>query len=162
MTSFRVFARIGLLAAMLTMLTVVSVPVAAASTPRTEYQMVYKTAHSKLGDQWKHRARGPNLFDCSGLVWYAFHSNDLQSRIGGYRSVAGYFTWFKDRGLVSKTDPKVGDLVVWGHNQHIGIYIGNGKAISTLVTKSGVSIHPVKGYLGIRFKAYLHTTLTRP
>jgi hypothetical protein len=25
-----------------------------------------------------------------------------------------------------------------------------------------VSIHPVEGYLGIAFKAYLHTQITRP
>ena len=44
----------------------------------------------------------------------------------------GYFKWFKERGLVSKTNPRVGDLVVWGNNQHVGLYIGNGQAISTL------------------------------
>jgi len=63
---------------------------------------------------------------------------------------------------VSRDNPRLGDLVVWGANQHIGIYVGGGNAISTLVTKSGVSINPVKGYLGIRFKAYLHTQITRP
>jgi cell wall-associated NlpC family hydrolase len=161
--SLRTFAtRFALSIAMLATLMVVAVPVAAAATPKTEYDLVYATAYSKLGDQWKFRATGPDLFDCSGLVWYAFHQNSLQDRIGGYRSVAGYYNWFKAQGLVSRTNPQVGDLVVWGANQHIGLYIGNGMAISTLVTKSGVSIHPVKGYLGIRFKAYLHTTLTRP
>ena len=162
MSSLRaMFARVGLIAVVLAALAQVSAPVTAAAT-RTEYDMVYATIHSKLGDQWKERATGPNLFDCSGLVWYGFHEHDLQDRIGGYRSVAGYFNWFKQRGLVSKTNPKLGDLVVWGANQHIGLYIGNGMAISTLVTKSGVSIHPVKGYLGIAFKAYLHTQITRP
>lgn len=155
-------ARVGLIAVALTALVQLTAPVAAAATPTTEYDAVYATAHAQLGDQWKFRATGPNQFDCSGLVWYAFHENALQDRIGGYRSVAGYLNWFKDRGLVSRTNPRLGDLVVWGANQHIGIYIGDGLAISTLVTRRGVAIHPVKGYLGIRFKAYLHTTLTRP
>lgn len=144
------------------MLALLSVPGAAAAEAPTEYELVYRTAYAQLGDQWKHRARGPNRFDCSGLVWYAFHENDLQDRIGGYRSVAGYVNWFKERGLKSKTDPKVGDLVVWGTNQHIGIYIGEGMAISTLATRRGVAIHPVKGYLNVPFKTYLHTVLTRP
>jgi cell wall-associated NlpC family hydrolase len=157
----RAAARLGLIAVVLTVFATAA-PIASAATPKTEYEKVYTTIHSKLGDQWKHRARGPNQFDCSGLVWYGFHENDLQDRIGGYRSVAGYFTWFKQRGLVSKKHPRVGDLVVWGSNQHIGLYIGDGMAISALVTKRGVSIHPVKGYLGMRFKTYLHTTLTRP
>jgi len=51
---------------------------------------------------------------------------------------------------------------VWGANQHVGIYIGNGMAISTLVTRRGVAIHPVDGYLYIRFKTYLHTQISRP
>jgi cell wall-associated NlpC family hydrolase len=154
--------RLGLIALVLTALAQMMAPVASAADGPTEYDLVYRTANAQLGDQWKHRARGPNQFDCSGLVWYAFHENDLQSRIGGYRSVAGYLNWFTERGLVSKEDPKVGDLVVWGKNQHIGIYIGDGMAISTLVTRRGVAIHPVKGYLNVRFKTYLHTTLTRP
>jgi len=163
MASARNFVtRLGLIVVVMASLGQAFAPAVAAADSPTEYEKVYATAHAQLGDQWKFRARGPNLFDCSGLVWYAFHENGLQDRIGLYRSVAGYYNWFKAQGRVSRTDPKVGDLVVWGNNQHIGIYIGNGNAISTLVTKSGVSIHPVKGYLGIRFKAYLHTALTRP
>ena len=161
MASVRVGVRLVLLVALLSLLVQATAPIAAASG-RTEYQQVYRTAHAQLGDQWKFRARGPNKFDCSGLVWFAFAKNGLRDRIGGYRSVAGYLKWFKSRGLVSHSDLQVGDLIVWGHNQHIGIYIGNGKAISTLVTKRGVAIHPVRGYLGIRVKAYLHTSLTRP
>ena len=163
MASLRVHSvRLGLIALLIAAFMQMLAPVTAAATPNTEYDLIYATAHAKMGDQWKERGRGPNVFDCSGLVWYAFHSNGLQGDIGGYRSVAGYYNWFKQRGLVSKTDPQLGDLVVWGNNQHIGIYIGNGQAISTLITKHGVSIHPVKGYLGIKFKAYLHTQITRP
>ena len=158
----RFSGRLGLAAVLITALASIGAPIVSADTPPTEYDLVYATAHAHLGDQWKLRGVGPNVFDCSGLVWYSFHSNNLQDRIGGYRSVSGYYNWFKERGLVSKTDPQIGDLVVWGSNQHIGLYIGNGMAISTLVTRSGVSIHPVQGYLNIRFKAYLHTTLTRP
>jgi cell wall-associated NlpC family hydrolase len=163
MASVRHFAtRLALILVVIASLAQVFAPATAAATAKTEYERVYATAHAQLGDQWKYRARGPNEFDCSGLVWYAFHENELQDRIGLYRSVAGYWNWFKQRGRISRDNPRLGDLVVWGDNQHIGIYIGSGNAISTLVTKSGVSIHPVKGYLGIRFKGYLHTQLTRP
>jgi cell wall-associated NlpC family hydrolase len=155
-------ARLGLIAVLAMVIASIGAPAVAAADAPTEYDLVYTTEMAHLGDQWKHRAVGPNTFDCSGLVWFAFHSNNLQDRIGGYRSVAGYFKWFKERGLVSKTNPQIGDLIIWGANQHIGLYIGNGMAISTLSTKRGVAIHPVTGYLGIRVKAYLHTTLTRP
>ena len=155
-------ARFGLLSALFAVLTLFTAPTVGAATAPTEYDLVYATAHAQLGDRWQLRGKGPNRFDCSGLVWYAFHQNNLHDRIGGYRSVAGYFTWFRNLGLVSRTDPQVGDLVVWGSNQHIGIYIGGGRAISTLTTRRGVTSHPVFGYLGIRFKAYLHTQITRP
>lgn len=162
MAAFRAVAgRVALAFAALALVAQLGAPGVAAGS-KTEYDLIYATAHSKLGDQWVFRGRGPDVFDCSGLVWYAFHENGLADRIGRYRSVAGYYKWFKNRGRVSRTNPRLGDLVVWGRNQHIGIYIGNGYAISTLVTKSGVSIHPVKGYLGIRFKGYLHTQITRP
>jgi cell wall-associated NlpC family hydrolase len=50
--------------------------------------------------------------------------------------------------------------VVWGYGSHIGIYIGNGKAISTL--RNGVRIHGVFAVTA-RFTAYLHTGLsTKP
>lgn len=155
-------ARIGLLFALIAIITLFAAPTAAAGTPKTQAEQVVATARAQIGDHWKHRAKGPNRFDCSGLVWYAFHEHDLHLLIGGYRSVAGYFRYFKNLGLVSKTNPHVGDLVVWGSNQHIGIYIGDGKAISTLTTRRGVTVHAVKGYLGVPLKAYLHTEITRP
>jgi cell wall-associated NlpC family hydrolase len=157
-----VLVRFGLITAILMLLTLATAPVAGAATPQTEAEKVVATAKAQLGDRWQLRGRGPDRFDCSGLVWYSFYQHQLQSRIGYYRSVAGYFRYFKSLGLVSKTNPRVGDLVVWGSNQHIGIYVGDGQAISTLTTRRGVAIHPVKGYLGVYFKAYLHTQISRP
>jgi len=163
MHSVRTFiARFALFALLGAIALATLAPAAAAATPKTEYEKVYATARAQLGDRWEYRARGPNSFDCSGLVWYAFHENGLWDRIGGYKSVGGYYSWFKSQGKVSRSNPKLGDLIVWGDNQHIGIYIGDGKAISTLTTKHGVSIHPIYGYLGIRFKAFLHVDITRP
>lgn len=153
--------RFGLIAVLVAALGQLAAPVAGAAE-LTEYELVYKTAYAQLGDRWKYGARGPDFFDCSGLVWYAFKQNDLDDRIGGYRSTAGYYRWFKERGRVSRTNPRPGDLVVWGANEHLGIYIGDGLAISTLTTRRGISIHPVKGYLNVPLKAYLHTVLTRP
>ena len=49
---------------------------------------------------------------------------------------------------------------MWGGGSHIGIYIGNGKAISTL--RSGVRVHGVFAVTA-RFTAYLHTGMsTKP
>lgn len=159
-------SRFALLAAIIAAFVLFAAPAVGAANVRaaaeTEYELVYATAHAQIGDQWQYRARGPNWFDCSGLMFFAFDQHGLKLKIGGYRSVSGYYKWFKDQGKVSKTDPQLGDLVVWGNNQHVGLYVGDGMAISTLTTRRGVTIHPVKGYLGIKFKAYLHVDITRP
>jgi cell wall-associated NlpC family hydrolase len=136
-------------------------PAAADSSPKTEFSILYSLGKTKLGDPWVHYAKGPNKFDCVGYVWYLYHENDMQDRIGGYRGVKAYYNWFKSRGKVSKTNPKPGDLVIWGNFQHIGMYVGDGKAISALVNPWGVKVHPVKGWLNEKFRYYLHTNITR-
>jgi cell wall-associated NlpC family hydrolase len=136
-------------------------PVAAAET-QTEAERVIAVAQAQIGDRWVFAAIGPTTFDCSGLVFYSFREAGLRDRIGDKRrTVAGYYRYFNSRGLASRDNPKPGDLVVWGNNKHIGIYIGDGMAISALVNPYGVKIHAVKGYLNMRFKAYLHVNLER-
>ena len=133
-----------------------------AAAAETEYERVLATARAQLGDPWVHYARGPEKFDCVGLAWFVFHENDLQSHIGGYRGVKSYYNWFRERGLAvgRSGTPELGDLIIWGRFEHIGIYIGDGKAISALNPKYGVKIHPVKGWLSMRVRAYLHTRLS--
>ena len=86
----------------------------------------------------------------------------LINRIGGNRKrAAGYYAWFRKRGLVSRGNPRTGDLIVWtkkGHIAHIGIYMSGNRAISALT--SGVRTHRI-GTLDTRFKAYLHVRLAR-
>ncbi len=136
-------------------------PIAAAET-LTEAERVVAIARSQVGDNYAYAAIGPDRFDCSGLVWFAFKEAGLRERIGDKRrTVAGYYKYFNSRGKADKLNPRIGDLVVWGNNKHLGIYIGDGMAVSALVNPYGVKIHPVKGYLNVRFKAYLHVNLER-
>jgi NlpC/P60 family protein/SH3 domain-containing protein len=126
-------------------------PVAAS----TGADSVFALAKAQLGDPWVHGAIGPRAFDCSGLVYYVFRQTGNLSRIGNRRmSGYGYLSYFRARGLTSRTSGRPGDLVVWGGGSHIGIYLGNGKAISTLT--SGVRIHGVYAVTA-RFTAFLHT-----
>ncbi len=152
--------RFALLVSMLiTLLASTAMPVAAGGTELTR---VLATAESQLGDRYKHFGRGPNVFDCVGFVWYAFKQNDLQAQIGFYRGVKGYWDWFKARGLVATSNPRVGDLIVWGRYTHIGIYLGPDKAISALVNPRGVSVHPIrKSWIGMGVKGYLRVSVQR-
>ena len=133
-------------------------PVAAA-TPTTEAQQIIQIAKAQIGDPWRYGATGPYAFDCSGLVIYAFKAAGDYAAIGSgnYRSARAMYDWFRNRGLASRTNPKPGDLVVWGSGSHIGIYIGSGMAISTLT--SGVKVHGVFAVTA-SFTAYLHTGMS--
>ncbi|HEU4572794.1 MAG TPA: NlpC/P60 family protein, partial [Candidatus Limnocylindrales bacterium] len=74
-----------------------------------------------------------------------------------YRSAYAMYSWFRSRGLASRSGAQRGDLVVWGGGSHIGIYLGGGKAISTLT--SGVRIHGVYAVTA-PFTAFLHTHMS--
>jgi len=134
----------------------------AASGAQTEAQQIIRIAMRQLGDPWRFGATGPSAFDCSGLVIFAFNAAGDRAAVGNgrFRTARQLYRWYDSRGLASRTNPRPGDLVVWGGGSHIGIYIGDGKAISTL--SSGVRIHRVSAFSG-SFTAYLHTRMsTRP
>ena len=132
---------------------------AAAAEPRTEAQQIVAIAKAQRGDPWVFGATGPRAFDCSGLVIYAYkQAGDLKAIGNGrYRSARAMYRYFQSRGLASRSNPKVGDLVVWGGGSHIGIYTGNGNAVSALTR--GVSVHKVNAVTA-RFTTYLHTGMS--
>ena len=128
----------------------------AAAEPTTEAQQIIQIAKAQVGDPWRYATQGPRTFDCSGLVIYSYSKAGDAGTIGKgqIRSARGLYAYFKARGLASRSNPKPGDLVIWGGGTHVGIYIGDGKAVSTLT--SGVRIHRVHAVTA-RFTAYLHT-----
>ena len=65
------------------------------------------------------------------------------------------YAFFRAHGKASRTNPKPGDLVIWGGGSHVGIYIGHGYAISTLHDRRprSTGVHAVTA----RFTTYLHT-----
>ncbi len=91
------------------------------------------SAMSKLGKPYVYGATGPNAFDCSGLVGWAYkqvgvalpRTSAAQSRVGK---------------PVAKSDLRPGDLVFFYKPvSHVAIYIGNGK-----VVHASTSGQPVK------------------
>ena len=135
-----------------------STPVAATEYS-TEAQQIIAIARKQLGDPWRFGATGPGAFDCSGLVIYSYEQAGSLRFIGGgkLRSARSLYTYFRDRGLASRSGAKPGDLVIWGSGSHVGIYIGDGKAISTLT--SGVRVHGIHA-LTASFTAFLHTGMS--
>jgi cell wall-associated NlpC family hydrolase len=106
-------------------------------------QIAVNTAMAQRGKPYVWAATGPNTFDCSGLVRYAYaaagidlpHSSRMQARIG--RSV-------------SRDDLRPGDLVAfYSPISHIGIYIGNGLMVHAPSTGDVVKVSPIDRIGGI-------------
>jgi hypothetical protein len=152
----RAFIPVALIGAVLLSLAPSTAAPASAASPKTEAQQIITIAKQQRGDPWRHGATGPRAFDCSGLVIYAYRkAGDLKTiGKGKLRSARAMYRYFKAHGRADRHNPKPGDLVIWGRGTHVGIYIGNGKAISTLT--SGVRIHRVRAVTA-KFTAYLHT-----
>lgn len=139
-----------------------ALPVAASGSTATQAQKIVRIAEAQIGSRWSFKATGPNKFDCSGLVTYVFRQAGLLDRVGGKRrTVRGFHRWFKRHGRANMKPPRVGDLIVWGRNRHIGIYVGNGKAVSALYNPYGVTEHSLSFITNMRITAYLHVKLTR-
>ena len=136
----------------------------ARSAPRTEAQRIVSIAASHIGAHFRLGTEGPRTFDCSGLIYRVYKEAGLLNRVGGARRLAaGYYKYFKQRGLVSRSNPKVGDLVIWkehGRIAHSGIYVGNGRVISALINPWGVKRTHINT-LHAKFFAFLHVRLQR-
>ena len=106
---------------------------------------VIRIALRQRGEPYLFGAQGPSVFDCSGLVWYAFSQAGEARMMGGrYRNAAGLLRWFHRHHHISHRRGRRGDLVIWGHGSHVGIYLGHGRAISALT--SGVRVHRVRAF----------------
>lgn len=126
---------------------------------------VIAVALAQLGKPYKLANEGPDIFDCSGLIYYAFKETGSLLLIGGQRKRAiGYYNFFMNNGLFT---PRVdlarrGDLAVYGVDriEHIGIYLGGRKrnVVSALVNPFGVTKHrydritvPIIGFLEVQY-----------
>jgi peptidoglycan DL-endopeptidase CwlO len=94
-------------------------------------------AMSKIGSPYRYGATGPNAFDCSGLVSWAFkkagkslpRTSRAQSKVGT---------------PVSRSELQPGDLVFFYKPvSHVGIYIGDGKIVHASTRKSPVKISDI-------------------
>ncbi|HEY7600543.1 MAG TPA: NlpC/P60 family protein, partial [Candidatus Limnocylindrales bacterium] len=117
-------------------------PVRAAG-PR---ELALDTAISYIGVPYRLGAERKDLVDCSGLIYRIFADIGELPRVGGRRlRSVGYYRWFASRGLASleAADAERGDLIFYRNPNHIGIYMGDGRVLSALM--SGVKIHDLRG-----------------
>lgn len=109
-------------------------------------EAVIGAAESYLGLPYRLGREGPDIFDCSGLVFRVFADTGQVNRIGSRRMrAANYMRWFggQERYVEDVSLAERGDLVIYDAGSHIGIYVGRGRVISALV--SGVTLHRIDG-----------------
>ena len=94
-------------------------------------------AMSKIGSPYRYGASGPNAFDCSGLVSWAFKKVGVSlPRTSRAMSQVGT--------PVSRDELRPGDLVFFYKPvSHVGIYIGDGKIVHASSRKSPVKISDI-------------------
>ena len=126
--------------------------------------LILRLVRQAVGHPFRMGTEGPKFFDCSGLVWSVYKRAGLVGRIGGVRgTVTRYYHWAVKHGKISRRNPQIGDVVIWGSHgklKHSGIYIGNGRAISALNPKLGVRNHKL-GFVGFRIWGFIHTGISR-
>jgi hypothetical protein len=135
------------------------------ATPHSEAARVLEIAHEQIGKHFVMGAIGPNAFDCSGLVWYAFKTAGLADRMGGRRrGAAGYLKWFKANlpGQVSHNlaDARPGDILIWGGGRHSGLYISGNWSVSALNRRYGIRVARADR-MGLPFTAVLMVSISR-
>jgi hypothetical protein len=133
--------------------------------PNSEAARVLEIAHQQIGKRFVMGGVGPTVFDCSGLVWYAFKTAGLADRMGGKRRGAtGYLNWFKAHlpKQVSNNlaDARPGDILIWGGGHHSGLYISDKWSISALNERYGIRVARVDR-IGLPFTAVLRVSMSR-
>ena len=105
---------------------------------RGEVSRAIAAGKTKLGAEYVWAAEGPDVFDCSGFVRWAF----LQVGISlPHYSGAMYQSTIR----ISESQLQPGDLVFWGVNgsQHVAIYLGGNQILHTA---HGVAITAMNGW----------------
>ena len=116
-----------------------------------------RVAHGpRLLDRYVAGATGPDAFDCSGLVRFAYRRAEISKRLGGGHSARQMLLWAREHGKTRKHNPKRGDVVIYGNGSHAAIWIGDGKVISALNPTQDIKITRLRA-LGAEFTAFIRT-----
>jgi cell wall-associated NlpC family hydrolase len=96
-----------------------------------------RDALTKVGDWYQWAAAGPNVFDCSGLVVWAYAQLGI--------SLPHYTGDIWQLGVhIPKDQLQPGDLVFFfAGEEHMGIYYGHGLMLDAPHTGAQVGIHPM-------------------
>ena len=112
-----------------------SAPMQAA--PTNIGQKALDAAKTKIGTYYAWGAAGPNAFDCSGLVQWAYKQAGVSVPRTSYdQARAG--------APVSIADLKPGDIVITNGGGHAALYAGDGQILHASVAGTPVQYAPLR------------------
>jgi len=111
-------------------------PAAPAAPISSVGEQAVRAAESKLGSPYVYGASGPDAFDCSGLVQWAYKQAGLNLPRTSYDQAAAGVA-------VSQSDLQVCDVISFYGGSHSGIYAGNGNVIHASTAGQPVKLAPV-------------------
>jgi len=111
-------------------------PAAPAAPISSVGEQAVRAAESKLGSPYVYGAAGPDAFDCSGLVQWAYKQAGLNLPRTSYDQAAAGVA-------VAQSDLQVGDVISFYGGSHSGIYAGNGNVIHASTAGQPVKLAPV-------------------
>lgn len=108
-------------------------PIAPQVTPAAK---AVQAAESKVGSPYVYGASGPDSFDCSGLVQWAYKQAGVSLPRTSYDQASAGVP-------VSQSDLQPGDVVSFYDGSHSGIYAGGGNVIHASTSGVPVKVAPV-------------------
>jgi len=98
-----------------------------------------QAALSRIGDPYVWGATGPNQFDCSGLMMWAYKQAGKSIPRTSEAQLAG-------GKQVSRNDLQPGDLIIYYSDaHHVGMYIGDGYVVHASTFGVPVKVAPIDG-----------------
>jgi cell wall-associated NlpC family hydrolase len=105
--------------------------------PGGEGAVAVQAALTRIGSPYSWGASGPNAFDCSGLVMWAFGQAGVNLPHSSQALAQG-------GQPVSMDEMQPGDLITYyGDASHVGIYIGDGMMVHASTYGTPVRVAPV-------------------
>jgi LysM repeat protein len=116
-------------------------PTPAPTPPSTAQAVAVRTALAQVGKPYEWGGAGPDAFDCSGLVMYAYAAAGISLP---HYTVAQYDA----TGRISESQLEPGDLVFYDTGDgaqpgHVAMYIGNGDVVSANTFGTNVQTQPL-------------------
>jgi len=121
-----------------------STSVAASSTPKRI--TAYKYAKTQQGDRYQYGGNGPNTWDCSGLVKWAYGKVGINLP----RTTGDLLRDSRDQ-LMRTNYPRNGDLVLNDHHVELYVHYKDGVRWMFGAHHSGTRVGYAKIYSGLRY-----------